>query len=144
VDNIMDNLSELLGGMSGEDMDALRSMAQSMLGGMNLGGEPHDEPHSGEKTSEQSDSAGGANSHAPPGNSDASPFSGITPEMLLKISSLMSAMGKNDQRSDLIMALKPHLSHERQKKADDAVQMLKLMSLLPMLQGEGGLGGLFG
>jgi len=131
VDNIMENLSGILGGMSGEDMDSLRAMAQSMLGGTD-GTHAEQNPRE-EKPSEQSgeqpaqDSAGD------------SPFSGITPEMLLKISTLMSSMNKKDQRSDLIMALKPHLSPERRKKADDAVQMMKLMSLLPILQGEGGL-----
>ncbi len=55
--------------------------------------------------------------------------------LIAKISSLMGAMNKNDDRTRLIEALKPLLSEKRRKRADEAVQMMKLFEILPALSG---------
>ncbi len=52
-----------------------------------------------------------------------------------KIMSVMGKMGKEDYRTRLITDLKPMLSDERQKKADEAVKFLQLMEILPLLKG---------
>ena len=52
-----------------------------------------------------------------------------------KIMSVMSKMGKDDYRTRLINDLKPMLSDERQKKADEAMKFLQLMEILPLLRG---------
>ena len=52
-----------------------------------------------------------------------------------KIMSAMNSMGKDDYRTRLINDLKPMLSDERQKKADEAVKFLQLMEVLPLLRG---------
>ena len=52
---------------------------------------------------------------------------------------LMSAM-KNDQDDDrtrLLLSLKPHLSQERQQRVDQAVKLLKLITLLPLIRESG-------
>ena len=54
-------------------------------------------------------------------------------QMMAKLSSIMSAMNKPDHRAELIKALKPLLSEKRRKRADDAMQMLKLFEMLPLL-----------
>jgi len=113
MDNMMDNISELLGGMSEDDMKSLREAAQSMLGS-SVGADK------GSKNEEKED--------------DPSPFSGIDPAMLMKLSSVMASMNKKDNRSELITALKPHLSPDKRKKADEAIQLLKLLDILPMIQ----------
>ena len=43
-------------------------------------------------------------------------------------------MNKKDHRSELLEALKPHLSERRRKRADEAMQMIKLLDILPLLQ----------
>lgn len=43
----------------------------------------------------------------------------------------------NDNRSQLLLALRPHLSTERQEKVDKAIKLLRLVSLLPLLQESG-------
>jgi hypothetical protein len=65
----------------------------------------------------------------------------------LDIASLMSVLGKLKQGSDnenqrLLLALKPHLSKERQKKVDTAVKILKLLEIAPFLKESGILGGI--
>lgn len=52
-----------------------------------------------------------------------------------KIMSVMGQMGKEDYRTRLINDLKPMLSDERQKKADEAMKFLQLMEILPLLRG---------
>ncbi len=39
----------------------------------------------------------------------------------------------NDSRVELLYALKPHLSREKQQRVDKAVKMLRLLQLTPML-----------
>lgn len=48
------------------------------------------------------------------------------------MSSLKSRTGEND-KTRLLLALKPHLAAERQKKVDTAVKILKLLELAPKL-----------
>ena len=58
----------------------------------------------------------------------------FTPEMLAKLTALMQHMNRRDPRTDLILALKPHLSPRRRQRAEQAVQMMKMLELLPALQ----------
>lgn len=59
---------------------------------------------------------------------------GIDPEMLRKLSRVMQAMQQgSDSRSQLIGALKPYLSEPRRKRADDVMQLLRMLDVLPML-----------
>ncbi|MBQ6816752.1 MAG: hypothetical protein IJP26_05955 [Clostridia bacterium] len=55
---------------------------------------------------------------------------------------MLSVMGKlkstaTDERSKLLLALKPHLSPKRQERADKAVKILRLLDLLPLLKESG-------
>ena len=53
--------------------------------------------------------------------------------MLLKLAPLLGELGKEDDSAALLRALRPHLQSERQKRLDEAGQMLRLMRLLPLL-----------
>lgn len=73
---------------------------------------------------------------------DAAPPASSLPDMgmLLKLMPLLSQLGQEDDTTALLHALRPHLQTERQKRLDEAGQILKLMKLLPLL-GELGKGG---
>lgn len=60
-------------------------------------------------------------------------------ETLSKIMGIISHLktDKNDSRTALLLALKPHLSSERQKKVDTAVRLLRLIEVLPYLKESG-------
>ena len=62
-----------------------------------------------------------------------------------KIMGLVSVLNNNqaDRRSDLLLALKPHLSAERRERVDKAVKLLKIAALLPVLKEQGILDSLF-
>lgn len=57
----------------------------------------------------------------------------------LKMIGLISALGSgaDDKRAGLLLALKPHLSKERQERVERAVKLLKIASLLPVLKEQG-------
>lgn len=48
---------------------------------------------------------------------------------IMKLSGLMGAFSQSDRNAELLLALKPHLSAERQKKVDKAVKLLKLIAV---------------
>lgn len=56
---------------------------------------------------------------------------------------LQALKGANDKSVELLLALKPHLSYERQKKLDTAIKLLKLYSVLPLIKDSNILGDLF-
>ena len=57
-------------------------------------------------------------------------------DALMKVSQLMGS-AKEDSDAALLLALKPHLREERQKKVEKAVKMLKLLSIWSMLKESG-------
>ena len=104
------DINSLLGNLSGEDMSALNEMAQQLFGGM--GSEQPEAP--------------------------ASPLGGIDPGMLggiMQVLPLLQGAEDND-RTRLINALKPMLSHSRRKKADEAIRLMKLFEILPLVMGK--------
>ena len=60
---------------------------------------------------------------------------------LAKMAPLLAGMNKEDENTALLKALRPYLHGEREKRLDDAIQMMKMMKLLPLLQDKGLLGG---
>ena len=47
---------------------------------------------------------------------------------------LMQSVNSSDEKSELIKALKPFLSDEKKQRADEALRMLKLIKILPLLK----------
>lgn len=68
---------------------------------------------------------------------------GLDINLLLQAQKILSNMSQEDENTKLLMALKPHFSEKRQEKIDQAVKMLRLLSVLPLLKDSGLLGGLF-
>lgn len=107
-----------------ESMRQIKELAE-MFGGSGSGGE---NVGNAEKPSEE----------AP--HSSAGLLDGITPTAIM---SLMSSFSESDPNCDLIMALKPLLSKDKQQKADKAIKMLKLYNVYISLKESGMLNDLF-
>lgn len=108
----MPDINSLLEGLSDEDLSALSDTAKQLFGS-----QQPEEP-------------------AP------DIFGGIDPAMLAKIMQIMpllTSAGETD-RTRLICALKPLLSKSRRKKADEAMQLMRLIEILPLIQGGDGIG----
>ena len=78
---------------------------------------------------------------APRGDGGGMPFD---PAMLSTLSRAMAALREPDRNILLLQALRPFLEPERQKRVDEAVKLLHLMRLAPLLQESGLLSGLLG
>lgn len=59
------------------------------------------------------------------------------PSMLFGIQNLLSSMPKEDTNTNFLVSLKPLLREEKQKKVDEAVKMMKLFSMIPILKQSG-------
>ena len=48
---------------------------------------------------------------------------------MLKLTSLIGEASKQDRNTGLLLALKPHLGEEKQKRVDKAIKLLKLLAI---------------
>lgn len=64
-------------------------------------------------------------------------FSGLDPEMLLKMLSLFETLNQPNDNERFLLALKPLLREENRPKIDSALRLMKLFSLLPILKESG-------
>lgn len=119
----MDGLSSLLSNLSTEDIEMLKSAAASLMGGESPS-VPTEEPTSAR------------------GHPDL-PFKAEDMAMFSKLGGLLGASGgKEDYRTQFLNALKPLLSEPRQKRADEAIRILRLIDMLPLLKESGMFSGL--
>lgn len=116
----MDDLNEKLAGLLNdpESMNRVRKMAESLLGNQR-----------------QEDTSPPASPML--SNTDSVGIAGG--DELRAVMNIMSRLKneKNDSRTQLLLALKPHLSEPRQEKVDTAVKILRLLDLLPYLKESG-------
>ncbi len=73
---------------------------------------------------------------------DESIFGNVGSDELMNIMSIVSKLNQNnnDARTNLLSALKPHLSEPKRDKVDTAIKILRLLDLLPILKESGILG----
>ena len=111
----MDDLSEKLAGILNdpESMERVRRMAENILGENN------------EKQNESS-----------PIGDIGGMLGAEDMQSIITIISRLKNSG-NDPRSQLLNALKPHLSEPRREKVDTAIKILKILELLPLMKESG-------
>lgn len=104
----LDGIENIISSMSQKDIEDLSAMASQFFGGT-------------ENSSEKKQEA---------------PTDGIDFETISKIASVISKLSSQpkDPGCELLTALKPMLSPERRHKADEAIKMMQLLSLLPLLK----------
>ena len=117
MDDLSGKINELFS--NPESMNMIKNLMGMLNGGTNGadGGEEekHEEKHEEEQKPPQEDF----------------PFD---PSMLVNLQKAFNLMKKDDPRVTFLLALKPNLSAERSKKVDEAIHLLRLINLLPMLQ----------
>lgn len=105
----MDNITDILSNLSAQDIENLKETAAALFSQSK-----QEEPQS-------------------KGNNLFGAL-GADAQMISKISGIMQIMNREDSRCDLIRALKPLLKPERQHRADEAIRLLKIISMLPVLR----------
>ena len=109
------DLSSILSSLTPDDVAHLSDVAQQLFGAP--GNEPPPAPEPDEPT-----------------------FGGIDPEVMSKIMKILPLLqqGGDSERARLIRALKPLLSQSRRQKADEALRLLRLIEVIPLL-GQAGI-----
>ena len=136
MDDLTSKIAQILG--DPKSMEMVKDLAQSLGTNMNQ------DDNTAENNDKNGSRAANDESSAIGGNDLSNMLTGISnmpisPQQLTMVMNIMSKLKseQNDDRAKLLLALKPHLSAERQKKADNAVKMLKIVSLLPIIKDTG-------
>lgn len=131
MEDLAAKLSEIVG--SEEGMKQIQAMASSLFANAEPPQKAEDPPPPKRSTELSSNSLGGLGGLG--GLDLASMMSELSPEKItsiLKISKLLGSQN-DDDRTRLLLALKPHLSPMRRERVDKAVRLLRLASILPLI-----------
>ena len=111
-----DAIENIINSMSQKDIEDLTAMASQLFSGGN------------------SNSSSNSNTNPKPEHNN--PADGIDFDTITKIASVLGKLSSQpkDPGCELLTALKPMLSPERRHKADEAIKMMRLISLLPLLK----------
>ncbi len=159
----MDDMSELLSGIlnSPEGMENLKKAASALLKGSSEKEQKESSRENGNSAVQSllrslegkngsrgggADGLGGGFGNF--GESDADGCedrstdgeeAGLSPAQLAGMVKMVSALNnrKEDDRTRLLLALRPHLSPEKRERIDKAVKFLKIMDILPLIRGSG-------
>ena len=139
----MDDLSSLLSSLTPDDINTLKSAASQLLGNNPQAPAP-ERPASAENPSTGTPDLGallrslGVQQPAQPAEEKPGSELGIDPAMIANIARIFGQINQtDDKRIQFIAALRPLLNSSRQKKADQAIKMLKLFEILPLLKEQG-------
>ena len=69
---------------------------------------------------------------------------GLDLGMLMKLQPMIAQLGKENENTALLRALRPHMTGDNVRKIDEAIRVLQLLDALPLLKSSGILGDLFG
>ncbi len=128
----MDNINDIVSGLSQSDMDMLKSVAQSILGG---NGEQSQNQQSGKALQNRRQNAAQNETQSAQNLTAQLGINADDFNMMMKSKKIFDKMNSaSDKNTDLIMALKPHLSPENRNKADTAIKILRLFDALPYLK----------
>ncbi|MCM1284996.1 MAG: hypothetical protein NC213_04240 [Acetobacter sp.] len=127
MDNL--NINDIISSLSSDDIDMLKGVASSILGGDDKSLSSASSSNSHKSTSENLNKSSAADALGSLG------LDGVDFEMIMKAKSIFEKMNNTKNKNvDLIMALKPHLNKETQNKADNALRILRLFEVLPLLR----------
>lgn len=119
----MDNINDIISSLSDDDINMLKGVASSILGGDTAQEQKNNSPNNIHGSSNTEN------------NSNALGLSQIDFNMIMKAKNIFDKMNSaSSKNTDLILALKPHLSPQSREKADQAIKILKLFEVLPYLK----------
>ncbi len=78
--------------------------------------------------------AGGVPFFSSQSSSSQAGIPGLDLNTIMLMQRAISALNQEDQNTELLRALKPHFSEERAKKVDEAIRILQLIRLLPLVK----------
>lgn len=119
MDDLASKLGELLNNPG--TLDQIKNLA-GLLGGASAGSQPASPPLLPPQ---------------PEHTESPSPVDGEMMQTIMRMAPLLSSLRQEDDSTRLLHALRPMLGLERQKKLDEAIKLIQLMRMLPLLKGSG-------
>lgn len=145
------DINSILSSLSQEDIENLKKTAADIMGGMSGNNISGNASNSGngrnngnnqaqstdKKNTESSNNISIENILSSFSQSGGNSFGFPDMNMLLSLAPVLQAVNSKDDRVEFINALRPLLSNDRRKKADEAVKIVRLLSVLPLLKERG-------
>ncbi len=146
------DINSILSSLSQEDIENLKKTAADIMGGMgNVNGKGNGNSNTESPSTDKTKKENNNNSYNNSNNNNISmenilssfqnlngnSFGFPDMNMLSSLAPVLQAVNSKDERVEFINALRPLLSDDRRKKADEAVKIVRLLSLLPLLKERG-------
>lgn len=141
MDDLAGKLNEILN--SPEGMAQVQSLAQMLGQSQQESGSPAPSSPSGANNGNGaslgalSSLLGGMNNNSPATTGGGALPDANTLQMITRLTPMLSAARQEDDSTRLLHALRPLLGSERQKKLDEAIRLLQIMRMLPLLRQSG-------
>lgn len=123
-------------------MGQIQGLLRSLGGSQGESSAPAAQASSSPDLSSLLGALGGA---SPQPSQNESALAGPSPQalsMMTRLMPLLSQANREDDATRLLRALRPLLGEQRQKKVDEAIQILQMLRLLPLLKESGAFSGL--
>ncbi len=125
------NINDIISNLTPDDINMLKGVASSILGE----GAPENTQSTTQNSSAQNFNNNQNNNQNALQSLNSLGLDGLDFNMIMKAKSIFDKMNNTPNKNvDLIMALKPHLRPETQNKADQALKIIKLFEVLPLLR----------
>lgn len=125
------NINDIISNLTPDDINMLKGVASSILGE----GAPENTQSTTQNSSAQNFNNNQNNNQNALQSLNSLGLDGLDFNMIMKAKSIFDKMNNTPNKNvDLIMALKPHLRPETQNKADQAMKIIKLFEVLPLLR----------
>lgn len=125
------NINDIISNLTPDDINMLKGVASSILGE----GAPENTQSTTQNSSAQNLNNNQNNNQNALQSLNSLGLDSLDFNMIMKAKSIFDKMNNTPNKNvDLIMALKPHLRPETQNKADQAMKIIKLFEVLPLLR----------
>ena len=125
------NINDIISNLTPDDINMLKGVASSILGE----GAPENTQSTTQNSSSQNFNNNQNNNQNALQSLNSLGLDNLDFNMIMKAKSIFDKMNNTPNKNvDLIMALKPHLRPETQNKADQALKIIKLFEVLPLLR----------
>ncbi len=125
------NINDIIANLTPDDINMLKGVASSILGE----GAPENNTQGTAQNHVNNKSVNNSQNQNALQSLNSLGLDSLDFNMIMKAKAIFDKMNNTPNKNvDLIMALKPHLRPETQNKADQAMKIIKLFEVLPLLR----------
>ena len=126
------NINDIISNLTPDDINMLKGVASSILGEGAPENNTQSTPAQNQLNNQSVNNSSNRNALQ---SLNSLGLDSLDFNMIMKAKSIFDKMNNTPNKNvDLIMALKPHLRPETQNKADQALKIIKLFEVLPLLR----------